>query len=210
MNRITKEPPSHQSKKVKGDPLLKLIWKLAGLATIALLLFVVWNQFTEYQKKEYQKRLAAGKPTPIINLGKKAPDGWEMYVIANYNFAMPVPRFLSKTEVSNQGGYEYFIRLDKTDFSRGDGIAIGVSTNRLDDETQRILESILKDVEVNINESTVNIENTNITRIDIEVSGEGLEPRSILFFEKDGKTISISTTPDQVTTILDLITFVRV
>lgn len=210
MDRVAKKGVHHQQRKLKNDPLVNLIWKLAGFTLFVLLLFFAWNYYVEFQKEAFRKQIEASLPKPQINLGKKAPDGWEMYVISDYDFALPVPRFLSKNELENQGGYEKFIRLVKTDFSQGEGIAIGANKASLQNEKSRVLESLLKEVETEVTESEKNIENVKIIRVDIEVDKEGFESRSFLFYERDGKTISISSTPEQIDTILDLITFVRV
>ncbi len=138
------------------------------------------------------------KPTGVQNLQ------WENYVNEELGFKMAIPRLLYKREFSEEGGYKTFIRFEQTNFSLEKGVAVGISERSVEDEAKTLKENLLTEGAVLQSEEKIkvsDIEGVKLNFIPKETS-EG-EPRSIVIFNRNNLTYSVSTTPEQIERVVE-------
>src|SRR3989344_8091138 len=185
----------------KGSSKPTQSWSLGLLVMLlSLLLLTIYLLF--FPKLSNDK-------TPIVNQdeqlqGNLKPTGvqnlqWEEYFNEELGFKMSIPQFLYKSEFSDRGGYKIFIRFEQTNFSLEKGIAVGISEKIAEEETETLKGNLSDEGAVLQNEEKIEIsgiEGTKLTFIPKE--GQEGEPRSIVIFDRNGLTYSISTVPEQI------------
>src|SRR3989304_10010751 len=147
--------------------------------------------------------------TPIVNQGEQLqgnlkPSGtenlqWEEYFNEELGFKMSIPQFLYKSEFSDQGGYKTFIRFEQTNFSLEKGMAVGVSEKTVEEETETLKENFSGEGAVLQKEEKIEISGVEGIKLTfVPKEGQEGESRSIVIFNRNDLTYSISTTPEQI------------
>jgi len=162
----------------------------------------------------------SAKTSPVSNVNKEVPetkessnegklsDFWERYTSDKYKISFSYPRLLNKNEFSKTGEYDYFVVFEENQYSLEKGVAFGVSSDGFDKEVERIKSDIEKQGKTKIvkDDELLGLgEKARIIEFDPEESD--LEKRSFVIIEKGDYTYSISTTPEQIQTIIDSIKF---
>ena len=128
---------------------------------------------------------------------------WEQYSNSDYKFSLNIPQGLHKSEFEGQGGYDYFVEFNKTNEVDADGVHIGVSTKLLQEEDEKVTESIRKASLIEPTKSgEISIAGLKGYRLDYQTENNS-ETRSIIFISKDKYVYSISTTPEQMARVIE-------
>lgn len=132
---------------------------------------------------------------------------WEEFTNDKYGFTIAHPPLLLKRETEDEGGYLYFVRFEENQYSLGKGIAIGVGENTRDEEVAKIKKEIKDEATIDPeSEETIKVAGQNAIRLNYQDKGQ-YESKSFVIFEKDGKTYSISTVPDQIDRVIESFEF---
>ncbi|MEM2145266.1 MAG: hypothetical protein QW279_07890 [Candidatus Jordarchaeaceae archaeon] len=133
---------------------------------------------------------------------------WETYSNTEFKFQLSLPRLLYKNEFKNQGGYIFFARFEENKFSQGKGVALGIKEGKIQAE----VEGVKRDFEEKASleeEKKVNVAGSDGVYLRFKPKEQGLEERVIVFFEKEAKVYSVSTTPKQIDKIIESFKFLE-
>jgi hypothetical protein len=123
---------------------------------------------------------------------------WVSYANEDYGFVMSHPEYLYEMKSEKNERYVFFVMFQETKYSRGDGVAVGLSESPLLD----VADSIKGDFKDNYGiqpykEDEYMVDDYEGLRIDYK-GGEDYQDRSIVVFNNGEYTFSISTTPRQI------------
>lgn len=127
---------------------------------------------------------------------------WDIYKNDKYGYAIAKPKLLSGREYENQGGYLHFIRFEENKFSRGKGVAVGVSGMGLDEQKEAIKKDIGGDENaILVSERAFEADGKSTYILEYDSVGEG-EGRAVVIIKRGDYSYTISTTPDQMEHVL--------
>lgn len=127
---------------------------------------------------------------------------WDIYKNDKYGYAIAKPKLLVGREYENAGGYLHFIRFEENKFSRGKGVAVGVSELGLDEQKEVIKKDIGGDNgAILVSERAFEADGKSAYILEYDSVGEG-EGRAAVIIKRENYSYSISTTPEQMEHVL--------
>lgn len=154
------------------------------------------------QKQEQDSDLETAEDLKNLN-----QTSWDVYTNDEYGFEIAYPRLLREIEIESEGDYEFFVRFEETEFSQGKGVAVGASKASLDEEVEKISSNFKEEFGMEPS-LTSKAEIYGHPAVAMQYSpGEGYEPRSIIIINNGSYTFSISSTPEQMDTLVESLVF---
>lgn len=186
------------------------LFKTGILLLVTSLVVLVFSTYSTFVGNEKQESSSGEMQVlPSVNQNQDISQDWEEYKNEEYGFSVEIPRLLSKRDSRNQGEYLYFIRFEENRFSRGKGLAIGVSNLGLEEQEKRIVEA-LEDSGSSVGPERKEFESKGTKIIKLEYpEGEGTEARTIVIFDNGKYTFSISSTPSQIDKVVSSFKFLN-
>jgi hypothetical protein len=124
---------------------------------------------------------------------------WETYVNEKYNFMVKHPLYLYVREMEGVGGYLYFVRFEETRFSNQKGLSVGVTEKEANEEVEAIKEMMAAETTVAVGEEKLG----NGIMLIFTPEDSQHETRAVYVVRAGKYTYSISTVPEQISTVLE-------
>lgn len=133
------------------------------------------------------------------------------YINEEYLISFSYPSFLSKKEYTNVGGYDFFVRFEESEVSKGKGVAFGVKSSEFDSELERIKNDILNEGEISLTaEKEIGVGGEKARLVEfVPNNKEVFEARSLVVVKRGEYTYSFSTVPDQIQTLIESVNFLN-
>jgi len=136
---------------------------------------------------------------------------WGEYANEEYGFKFLHPKLLYKTEFKNQGGYIFFVKFEENKYSLGKGVAIGIRQSEKGRDVENVKNDIAREGNARLdNEQEIKMGDFYAVILNY-TSGDKTqeEDRSIVIIQKDDKSYSISTVPEQIDKVISSFSFIQ-
>jgi hypothetical protein len=175
---------------------------------IMFISLVVFGGFLFVRTRNSQESQIDNAPTATLNQdADQSKVMWQEFTNDKYGFTVARPPLLIKRETENEGGYLYFVRFEENQYSLGKGVAIGVGENTRDEEVNNIKKSIKDEAGIDPDsEEEIIVSDQDAIKLTYHDNGQ-YESRAFVVFEKNGKTFSISTVPEQMNRVVESFEF---
>jgi ABC-type lipoprotein release transport system permease subunit len=177
---------------------------------LSLIILVISLISQNRERTEIIKNTTNSSVSPTGTSQNSSEEDWEKYTDEKYGFEVLIPRLLLEKKYENTNSYNEFIVFYQNQYSRGKGVAIGVSDKDLQSEMDIIKEELNKEGNAQLTkQSILTLHDDQGVRLDYEPEdiSSGDEKRSIIIIHHGKYSYSFSTVPDQIEAVVSTLQF---
>jgi len=189
MKKLIKKPGAIKIKQPKKDRLLSMSIVILSIALILLSIYLLFK--IENVTKTLDNNVNTSGSSP------QNGEGELVYVDEKYGYSISYPRLLEPRTIT-QNNYLEFIIFFVPNNLKGDGFAISVSENGLDEEKNKITKEISTETEL-VSTKEEKIEKDGFPGIKITFEPKDKEvfrSKSVVIFNNGKYSYSLSSSPD--------------